>query len=257
MKEFLNYLVILFNMVTIESLLSIDNVAVLAVMVGGLPQTQQKKALMYGMLGAYVFRGVSLLFLGFFIHNPTFSEWAKFLGGLFLLKLAIGGLIPSSEIEEHDEQSFLDKIQAKFKISKFMATIIGVELLDFTFSIDNLFAAVAFTENISGNFNILGLELSKSMTLTVIGVFLGIALMRFVAQGFIKLIELFPLLNQCAFIVVGLLGIKLVISGFHKQIISSIEYLSEQMKEESFDMGFSLTMVGIFLAGVIISKFKK
>ena len=45
------------NLVLIETLLSIDNAAVLATMVMDLPENQRKRALKYGIIGAYVFRG--------------------------------------------------------------------------------------------------------------------------------------------------------------------------------------------------------
>ncbi|UOQ77964.1 hypothetical protein MUN84_04840 [Hymenobacter sp. 5516J-16] len=50
-------LAIVGNLVIIESLLSVDNAAVLATMVSDLPREQRQKALRYGIIGAYVFRG--------------------------------------------------------------------------------------------------------------------------------------------------------------------------------------------------------
>ena len=43
-------------LVALEGLLSADNAMVLAVLVLGLPKSQQKKALRYGILGAFAFR---------------------------------------------------------------------------------------------------------------------------------------------------------------------------------------------------------
>ncbi len=43
-------------LVLLEGLLSADNALVLAVMILGLPRTEQKKALRYGLVGAFVFR---------------------------------------------------------------------------------------------------------------------------------------------------------------------------------------------------------
>ena len=60
-----------------------------------------------------------------------------------------------------------------------------------------LFVAVAFSDNIY---------------LIWTGVFIGILAMRFVAQGFVKLLEKFPELTAVAFIVIGILGVKLVAS---------------------------------------------
>jgi len=43
------------TLIILEGLLSADNALVLAVMVKHLPEKQRKKALFYGLLGAYVF----------------------------------------------------------------------------------------------------------------------------------------------------------------------------------------------------------
>ena len=71
------------NLVIIESLLSVDNAAVLATMVGDLPKEQRQKALRYGIFGAYIFRGLCILFASFLIQ----FLFLKPLGGLYLLYL--------------------------------------------------------------------------------------------------------------------------------------------------------------------------
>ena len=76
-------LIIIGNLILIESLLSIDNAAVLATMVLDLPENQRQKALKYGILGAYVFRGLALLFASVLIK----IWWLKPIGGLYLLYL--------------------------------------------------------------------------------------------------------------------------------------------------------------------------
>ncbi len=48
-------------LVALEGLLSADNAMVLAVLVLGLPKAQQKKALRYGILGAFFFRTIATL----------------------------------------------------------------------------------------------------------------------------------------------------------------------------------------------------
>jgi predicted tellurium resistance membrane protein TerC len=48
-------LAIIGNLIIIESLLSVDNAAVLATMVMDLPEKQRDKALKYGIWGAYIF----------------------------------------------------------------------------------------------------------------------------------------------------------------------------------------------------------
>jgi predicted tellurium resistance membrane protein TerC len=74
-----------------------------------------------------------------------------------------------------------------------------VEVMDLAFSLDNVFAAVAFSPN---------------LLLIWIGVFIGILAMRFVAQAFVKLMEKFPFLEFNAYLVIFVLGVKLSISMF-------------------------------------------
>ena len=48
-------------LVGLEGVLSADNAMVLALLVLGLPRDQQQKALRYGIVGAFVFRGAATL----------------------------------------------------------------------------------------------------------------------------------------------------------------------------------------------------
>jgi predicted tellurium resistance membrane protein TerC len=77
-------LLIILNLIVIESLLSVDNAAVLATMVIDLPKQQRARALRYGIIGAYVFSGVCLFLAAWLVK----IWWLKPLGGLYLLYLA-------------------------------------------------------------------------------------------------------------------------------------------------------------------------
>ena len=55
-------LITILLLVLLEGLLSADNAMVLAVLVLGLPRNQQQKALRYGILGAFLFRGLAIVF---------------------------------------------------------------------------------------------------------------------------------------------------------------------------------------------------
>lgn len=188
---------IIFNLILIESLLSIDNAAVLATMVMDLPQEQRGKALKYGIIGAYVFRGLCLLFAAWLVK----ILWLKALGGLYLIWLAYDYF--KTKMTPKTEDDLLNKKDSKLykatlgMFGPFWATVALVELMDLAFSIDNVFAAVAYTDNIY---------------LIWTGVFIGILAMRFVAQSFVTLMERFPFLETIAFVVIGILGFKLTAS---------------------------------------------
>src|SRR3954463_16276142 len=70
-------------LVVLEGLLSADNALVLALMILGLPRRDQRKALRYGLVGAFAFRTMATLLATYLIR----IEWVKVLGGLYLLYL--------------------------------------------------------------------------------------------------------------------------------------------------------------------------
>lgn len=219
-----DFLVIL-NLVFIEVLLSVDNAAILAVMVKDLQFNERSKALKYGLFGAYLFRGLCLLFASLIVK----IIWLKIVGGLYLLYLTYTFFTPEVDSAEEgfdNKKGWVKKTKLIF--GKFWGTVILVEIMDLAFSLDNVFAAVA---------------LSQNLTLIMIGVGIGILAMRFVANFFVILIEKYPELNGSAFVVIGLLGIKLCLSGI--VFYTETTYLNF-MDSHNFDMIFSLLMVLVF-----------
>ncbi len=186
MAELISAGPIILSLIILEGLLSVDNALVLAAMVKHLPEKQQSLALKAGLIGAYVLRGVALLFVGFLIANP----WVRLVGGGYLIYLMCSHLGVGEEGEGDAHQS---------KAAGFWATVAAVELADLAFSIDNVIAAVA---------------LSPKMWVVVLGVFIGILAMRFVAGAFIKLLDKFPILAKIAYVLVGFIGVILVTEYF-------------------------------------------
>lgn len=231
-------LLIILNLIVIESLLSVDNAAVLATMVIDLPPKQRSRALKYGIIGAYVLRGVCLLLASWLVK----IWWLKPLGGLYLIYLAFDYFKGKLQTKEDGEAESVDKEQNwLYKstvglIGTFWATVALVELMDLAFSIDNVFAAVAFTDHVF---------------LIYIGVFIGILAMRFVAQAFVKLMEKFTFLETVAFIVIGVLGIKLT-SSLYIHFFPETGF-SKFMEGETADIAVSIFTVAIFLIPVITS----
>ncbi|HYG38447.1 MAG TPA: hypothetical protein VD908_07515 [Cytophagales bacterium] len=237
-------LFIILNLIVIESLLSVDNAAALALMVKDLPMTQRGKALKYGIFGAYFFRGVCLIFSSVLIQ----IGWIKAFGGFYLLWISINHLISKPDVniiketEEQVEKSWLQK--AKHGIYKktlgllgpFWATVILVEIMDLSFSVDNIFAAVAFTDKIG---------------LICVGVFIGILAMRFVAQKFVVLLEKYPKLETSAFVVLLLLGLKLVVSYISDFNESGLLY--KIINSHEADAVFSLITLVVFVLPIMLN----
>ncbi|WP_219224362.1 TerC family protein [Pedobacter antarcticus] len=231
-------LLIILNLIVIESLLSVDNAAVLATIVMDLPKDQRSKALKYGIIGAYVFRGICLLIASWLVK----IWWLKPLGGFYLLYLALSYFFKKKEPEISPEVEAIQKKQNWLYrstiglLGTFWATVALVEVMDLAFSIDNVFAAVAFTDK---------------MGLIYTGVFIGILAMRLVAQFFVKLMEKFKFLETAAFLVIGLLGLKLSSSLYvHFSPDSSLAIFLEG---EKTDLYVSVLTVAVFILPVLSS----
>lgn len=215
----LTTLFIILNIILLEIVLSIDNAAVLSTLVGQLPKSQQKKALTWGIIGAYIFRGVALLFASVLIK----LIWLKVIGGIYLIYLSIKSLRSQSITNE--------KKPLKIPLlNTFWSTVVMVEFMDIIFSIDNIFSAVAFTSN---------------FWIICLGVFIGILAIRFATTKMIELVKQIPIIEKIAFVVIGILGLKLVLSSFFPLLTS-----------ESIDLMFSFGTLISFITPVILDKLK-
>ncbi|MFN5444390.1 MAG: DUF475 domain-containing protein [Crocinitomicaceae bacterium] len=231
-------LAIIGNLIIIESLLSVDNAAVLATMVMDLPEKEREKALKYGIWGAYVFRGLAMLFASILIK----IWWLKPVGGIYLLYLVYSYWKGKQTVKKDDDvidkkSNWLYRVTVG-SLGNFWATVCLVELMDMAFSIDNVFAAVAFTPNI---------------ILVCAGVFIGILAMRFIANYFVKMMAKYTFLETAAFIVIAVLGIKLTLSLVeHFQPESGF---AKFMKSETADVIMSVITVSIFFIPILTSRF--
>jgi YkoY family integral membrane protein len=244
--EFINYFLgddlaaagfVILNLILIESLLSVDNAAVLATMVMDLPEHQRPKALKWGIIGAYVFRGLALLFASLLIK----IWWLKVLGGLYLLYLCFDYFYTESTPDEKDDlinkkENFLYK-RTFGLMGQFWATVAMVEVMDLAFSIDNVFAAAALTDN---------------MFLICTGVFIGILAMRFVAQSFVNLMQRYPFLETAAFIVIGILGLKLSLA-LYTHFFKDTHEFAKILESEHTDLWVSIGTMLVFFVPILTS----
>lgn len=189
------------TLVIIEGLLSADNALVLAVMVRHLPEKQRKKALFYGLIGAYFFRFLAIG-VGVFLIKLW---WVKVLGAAYLAWLAIQYFIEKSkgggteeEIEDMKAKGFLMRI-----FGTFWGTVVAVELMDIAFSVDSVLAAFGVSEKV---------------WVLLLGGMIGILMMRGIAGVFLKLIERVPELETTAYLLILLIAAKMLLSVFGFEI---------------------------------------
>lgn len=203
----LTVLGIVFQLVFLEGILSIDNAAVLGAMVAALPDdraidwpgalqrfgeliapftgTQRVAALRVGLLGAYLGRGLMLVLASLVIQNP----WLKLIGALYLVRLAFENL---GAPEGADEGT----ARAAQAAQGFWWVVLNVELADLVFSLDNVVAAVS---------------LSKDLWVVMLGVAIGILTMRFAAGLFARAVLKEPVLKYAAYLLVLNIGIQLLL----------------------------------------------
>ena len=120
----LEYAWVLIVLIVLEGLLAADNAVVMAVMVKHLPRLEQKKALFYGLLGAFVFRFAALFMITFLVN----MWWIQALGATYLLFISIKNIY---------DQRKTDQISADikpYKGSGFWMTVFKVELADIAFA---------------------------------------------------------------------------------------------------------------------------
>ena len=180
-------------LVVLEGLLSADNALVLAILVLGLPREEQKRALRYGILGAFTFRVLAILLATYLMR----MSWVRLAGGAYLLYLAYAHFFRR---DEQASRHAPPQARPAFGLSAFWATVVRVEFVDIAFSVDSILVAVA---------------LSNKLWVIVLGGILGIIAMRLVAGQLITLIRRYPALVDGAFVIIAWVGVKLLLEYAH------------------------------------------
>ena len=237
-------LFVILLLVLLEGLLSIDNALVLGLLAKRVPKPLQGRALTYGLVGAFVFRIlavatasyllkwhiVKLIGGGYLIYiavkhlffeskeerNETISADAA--GGLELRDAETGAaLTPDQEMLEIKERVPMPIPEARLRAGRsFWMTVLVIELTDIAFAVDSILAAIALVgappaDHPKNAFH-------PKLWVVVTGGLLGILLMRVAAVMFIRLLEKFPRFELSAYILVIVIGLKLLADwGFNSE----------------------------------------
>ena len=212
-------------LVVLEGLLSADNALVVAVMILGLPRRQQKKALRYGLVGAFAFRIAATLLAVYLIR----LAFVKLLGGLYLVYLTYQHFFRSGDAEERSKPR---PAKPWLGLSALWGTVVKVELVNIAFSVDSILVAVA---------------MSSKTWVVLAGGLIGIVAMRVVISQLLAIVRRYPTLVDGAFIIIAIVGFKLL-----------IEY-ADAMHWIDFEMPrwFSLGVIAlVFLVAYAIARSK-
>ena len=180
-------------LIALEGLLSADNAMVLAVLVLGLPKHQQRQALRYGILGAFLFRIIATVFAAYMIQLRV----VQLIGGLYLLWLPYNHFFRGGDAQDRRQPT---PATPWLGMSAFWATVVKVELTDIVFAIDSILVAVA---------------MSPKLWVIITGGVLGIIAMRMVIGQLLAIVRKYPALVDGAFIIIAWVGVKLLVEYAH------------------------------------------
>lgn len=176
---------VIISLIVIEGLLSVDNILAIAALASQLPEGQRKLAVRLGLGGAYLYRGLALLFASFILEY----EWVKFVGAFYLIHLM------AEHFSDYAAETDEDPLTHAHAGRTFLGTIVAIQLMDLSLSVDNVIAAVA---------------MSPKFWVVCTGVGLGLLTLWMFATLSLKLVEQFPILKHTAFLLIGYVGFILL-----------------------------------------------
>jgi YkoY family integral membrane protein len=202
---------VLLVLIMLEAVLSADNAIALASIAQGLPNPQsQRRALNVGLVIAYALRVLLILTASFILKYWQF----ELAGALYLLWL-VGNYFLSPEDEGHHHQGL--------EFSSFWQAIPIIAVTDLAFSLDSVTTAIAIADD---------------LWLILIGGAIGVITLRFLAELFIRWLDVFTHLKDAGFVTVGLVGLRLLIRVINPALVPP-EWLMISVIGLLFAWGFS------------------
>lgn len=244
---FLEYGWVFLILVALEGILAADNALVMAMMVKHLPPKERKKALFYGLAGAFIFRIGSL-----FIISLLVDVWqVQAIGAIYLIFLSLNHLVKKFVLKKQAHQEVKPS-----KGSSFWMTVLKVEVADIAFAIDSILAAVALAITLPKTSlpSIGGMD-GAQFIVVFLGGFIGVILIRFAATFFVNLLNRKPGLETVAYLIVGWVGVKLlVITLAHPEIAMLHEHFPHSL---TWKIIFWAVLIGVAVLGWLFSKEQK
>ena len=170
-------------LIALEAVLSADNAIALAAIAQGLDgETQQRRALNFGLLIAFILRVSLILTAGWVLQFWQFEV----LGAGYLLWLVFQHFTADTDNDEHHHGP---------QFASLWQAIPVIAFTDLAFSLDSVTTAIA---------------LSEEVLVILLGGTIGIITLRFMAGLFIRWLDEFERLEDAGFITVAFVGIRLL-----------------------------------------------
>ena len=238
-------------LIVLEGVLSIDNALVLGLLAKRLPEEQRPRALSYGLIGAFGFRVIAIAFAQMLLE----IKFVKIIGGGYLLFVAgkyfFDQWRKSEEAAAHaDQTGTAGHGEMVEQFARFWPTVLVIELTDIAFAVDSILAAIALVGADTED----GVGLHPKLWVVVTGGMLGVILMRFAAAVFIKLLERFPRFETAAYLLVTLIGSKLVVDYVFNDAHLPLPHLDFHSVYSPAFWTFWLLMLAFFMTGFLKPK---
>ncbi len=215
----------LVSLIILEVILGIDNIIFISILAAKLPEHQQKKARLYGLLLAMVLRLGLLTIVAwilkleddlFILFNEGISvkDLILIAGGLFLLYKSSAEIYHKMEGEEGN-------ISKNIKATTFSQVILQILIMDLVFSIDSIVTAIGMV---------------KELWIMYVAIIVTVAIMIFSAEPISAFVNKHPSFKILALSFLLLIGFGLVSEGLGLDIPKGYIY---------FSMAFSM-LVNVF-----------
>ena len=214
-------LIALVTLTSMEIVLGIDNIVVLAIITGKLPESQQGKARKIGLSLAMIMRVLLLLSIRWVMQltKPLFTLLQHDITGRDLILLG-GGLflIAKATHEIHSKIEGVEDVQrAKGRVMRsFFAAILQIIAVDLVFSLDSVITAVG---------------MANEIIIMIAAVIIAVLIMMIFAGAVSNFVHRHPTVKMLALSFLLLIGVMLVADGFGRHIERGYIY---------FAMAFSL-----------------
>ena len=215
-----------FTLTALEIVLGIDNIIMIAILVGRMPKAMQAKTRFFGLALAMVTRIMLLLSITWIMRltNDLFSVLEHGVSGRDLI-LLFGGLFllwkSSMEIFHGLEGEDETANEPKGMAGGFLGTIVQIAIIDIVFSLDSVITAVGMVSNVP---------------VMIAAIIVAVLVMMLAAGSISDFIDQHPSLKMLALSFLTVVGTVLVAEAFDVHVPKGYVY---------FAMAFSLGVESI------------
>ncbi|WP_265021681.1 TerC family protein [Wolbachia endosymbiont (group A) of Icerya purchasi] len=201
----------LLTLTLLETILSVDNLIFISLAIDKVPNALRERVRLMGLGLALLMRFVILFFTSSILlmqkpifHTASARDLLMIAGGLFL--------IVKSSMELRDDIFVCKKNKKKANVkSKFFLVVLQIILIDLVFSVDSILTAIALTYNM--------VIMATAFTFSMLA-------MLFLSSYTAQLIKSNPGLKIIAILFILLVGVYLILHGFHIELPKGYLYSS-------------------------------